>query len=157
MGAMWTNLIKPIDDASEKAELCARLTEELPKWFGRTEANAAYKRGIATRDCYATKIDQTVTGLIALDYHFATTCNLWWLAVSPPFHRHGVGRALVDHARNEARKRSCHYAAVETVSPRIENPEYEQTRRFYSALGFKPFVEFEPESGDFMMWMVRRL
>jgi GNAT superfamily N-acetyltransferase len=149
--------ITPIEDAAVKLEQCERLIGELPMWFGRAEANAFYRREITTRECYAATINNIVVGLIALDYHFATTCSVWWLAVSPSLHRHGVGRALVEHALGEARKRNCDYAAVETLSPRIESPEYEKTRRFYSALGFSSFIEFEPEPGDFMMWMVLKL
>jgi hypothetical protein len=47
--------------------------------------------------------------------------------------------------------------AVETMSPRANSAEYDLTRRFYEAMGFIPFVEFEPEPGDYMMWMLRGL
>jgi hypothetical protein len=43
------------------------------------------------------------------------------------------------------------------MSPRAESPEYDRTRRFYAAVGFVPFVGFEPEPGDYMMWMLREL
>lgn len=152
-----TIAIELLEGASDKASLCARLSAELPMWFGRPEANAAYMRGIAERDSYAARLDDELVGLIALDYHFGTTCNVWWLGVSPRSHRLGVGRALVERALNEAGLRRCRYMAVETLSPRACSPEYELTRRFYEAVGFEPFIELEPEPGDFMMWMVRRL
>lgn len=43
------------------------------------------------------------------------------------------------------------------MSPRARSPEYDLTRRFYEAVGFEPFVEFEPQPGDHMMWMLRDL
>jgi ribosomal protein S18 acetylase RimI-like enzyme len=149
--------IELLGDATKKAELCGRLSAELPMWFGRPESNAAYMRGIATRDCYVADQDRTIAGLIALEYHFGTTCNVWWLGVSPLCHRRGIGRALVEHALHEAQRCGCRYLAVETMSPRAKSQEYDLTRQFYLALGFEPLIEFEPEPDDYMMWLVRRL
>jgi GNAT superfamily N-acetyltransferase len=94
---------------------------------------------------------------MALEYHFEVTCNIWWLGVDPSAHRRGLGRALMERAAEHARARGCHRLAVETVSPRADSPEYDLTRLFYGAVGFVPFVEFEPEPGDYMMWMLREL
>ena len=43
------------------------------------------------------------------------------------------------------------------MSPRAKSPEYDLTIRFYEAVGFVPFVELEPEPGDYMMWMIHTL
>jgi ribosomal protein S18 acetylase RimI-like enzyme len=149
--------VDPLCEDVEKVEHCARLTAELPKWFGRPEANAAYQRGMATRQCFVAKLNETVVGLVALDHHFEHTCNVRWLGVSPKDHRQGVGRALIERAIEGARQRGCRYVTLETMSPRANSPEYDQTRLFYEAIGFEPLVEFEPSPGDFMMWMVYRL
>ena len=126
-------------------------------WFGRPESNAHYIRNIVDREVLAGTIDGRSLGLIALEHHFAVTCNIWWLGVSPAAHRRGLGRALVERAAEHARARGCRRLAVETMSPRARSPEYELTRRFYEAVGFVPFVEIEPEPGDYMMWMLREL
>lgn len=149
--------IEPMTDAAAKAALCAEIARELPMWFGRPESNARYARGMAERNAFAAIVDGRPRGLIALEYHFAVTCNIWWLGVSPAAHRHGLGRALVDRAVHEAAARGCRQLAVETMSPRANSPQYDLTRRFYEAVGFAPFVEFEPEPGDYMMWMLRSL
>ena len=70
---------------------------------------------------------------------------------------HGVGRALMNRALQEARGRACRHVVLETVSPRANSREYDQTRMFYESVGFEPLVEFEPEPGDLMMWMVLTL
>lgn len=149
--------IKEIEDPGEKSAICADITAQLPMWFGRPESNAKYLREITGRKVYAALVGGTARGLIALEYHFAETCNVWWLGVSPVMHRYGVGRALIDRAALEAQARGCRQLVVETMSPRAESHEYELTRRFYQALGFAPLMEFEPEPGDYMMWMIRRL
>jgi GNAT superfamily N-acetyltransferase len=144
-------------DASAKSALCAAIIAELPRWFGRPESNARYIDGVGNRSAFAAVIDGQPRGMIALEYHFGVTCNIWWLGVSPRAHRHGLGRALIERAAQEATAQGCRYLAVETLSPRFKNPEYDLTRRFYTAVGFAPFVEFEPEPGDHMMWMLRVL
>jgi GNAT superfamily N-acetyltransferase len=149
--------VEPLDDAAAKSALCAAIIKELPMWFGRPESNVRYIRGMANRDAFAGLIDGVPRGLIGLEYHFAVTCNVWWLGVSPAFHRWGIGRKLIERAAEEARMRGCRQLAVETMSPRAESPEYDLSRRFYNALGFMPFVEFEPEPGDYLMWMIRPL
>jgi GNAT superfamily N-acetyltransferase len=120
--------IELLPDAAAKAALCLEIAAELPMWFGRPESNARYAAGMAGRDAFVALVDGQPQGLIALEYHFGTTCNIWWLGVRPASHGQGVGRR-----------------------------EYDLTRRFYEAVGFTPFVGFEPEPGDYMMWMVRAL
>jgi GNAT superfamily N-acetyltransferase len=149
--------IEPMPDVAAKAALCAAIAVELPMWFGRPESNARYAAGMADRDAFAASVDGTPCGLIALEYQFGVTCNIWWLGVRPALHRHGLGRALIERAAQEARKRGCRQMAVLTMGPRAESPAYDRTRTFYEAMGFEPLVEFEPEPGDWMMWMVRGL
>jgi GNAT superfamily N-acetyltransferase len=149
--------VEPIPDAATKAALCMQITAELPMWFGRPESNARYAAGMADRDAYAAIVDGVPCGLIALEYQFGVTCNMWWLGVRPVAHRQGLGRALIERAAHEARNRGCRRLAVETMSPRADSPEYDRTRAFYEAMDFEPFVEFEREPGDWMMWMVRAL
>jgi len=149
--------IDQIEDAVTKSSLLAKFTNELPTWFGRPEANAHYVRGVVDRDVFAAVVDRQQCGLIALEYHFEITCNIWWMGVSPAVHRRGIGRALIERAAQEALKHGCRQLAVETMSPRADSPEYGLTRRFYEAVGFVPFVEFEPHPGDYFMWMLREL
>jgi len=65
--------------------------------------------------------------------------------------------ALIGKSIDFARASGCRRVAVETMSPRDDSAEYAVARRFYAAMGFVPFVEFEPNPGDWMMWMLREL
>jgi GNAT superfamily N-acetyltransferase len=127
----------------------------LARLVRRPKANAYYCDKIIDRDVFAAVIDDVSRSLIALDYHFGLTCNIWLLGVMPQFHRRGIGAELIACAEREARLRGCRQLAVETVSPRMNSPEYEITRRFYQRLDFIPFVEFEPAPSDHMMWLMR--
>ena len=147
--------IQALTESHAKSELCGVILGTLPGWFGRPEANAHYCDEIVDRAVFAAVIDGMSRGLIALEYHFGLTCNIWLLGVMPQFHRRGIGAELIACAEREACLRKCRQLAVETVSPRMNSPEYEITRRFYRRLGFIPFVEFEPAPGDHMMWLLR--
>jgi GNAT superfamily N-acetyltransferase len=149
--------VEAITDPGERSRICDAITAVLPRWFGRPESNAAYVAGASQREAFAARVDGRACGLIVIEPHFLHTCNIWWLGVRPDRHRHGVGRALVEHVASMARSRGQRWLAVETMSPRSGSPEYEMTRRFYEALGFLPFVAFEPAPGDHMMWMLRSL
>lgn len=146
-------------DRASKSTLCGEIIAELPMSFGRPDANARYVRDIADRSVFAASVDGEgdVLGLIALEVQFASTCNIWWLGVRPLAHRRGLGRALIGKSIDFARASGCTRVAVETMSPRDDSAEYAVARRFYAAMGFVPFVEFEPNPGDWMMWMLREL
>jgi GNAT superfamily N-acetyltransferase len=152
-----TIVIALLQHGAVKAKLCAEIISELPRSFGRPQANAAYVRDIADRTVFGASITSQVQGLIALQVQFASTCKIWWLAVRPSAHRRGIGRALVARGVEFARTCNCTRMAVETMSPPDNSAEYAVARRFYAAMGFVPFVEFEPCPGDWMMWMVRDL
>src|SRR5262245_24411178 len=121
--------VKPVGDGAVKSSLCAGIIAALPMWFGRPEAHARYLREIVDRDAFAVSLDGGTRGLIAVEYQFAITCNIWWLGVQPSAHRRGLGRALMERAAEHARAHGCHRLAVETVSPRTRSAEYDATRR----------------------------
>ena len=152
-----TIVVTEVRDRADKSKLCGEIIAELPRSFGRPETNARYVRDIVDRNVFGASVDGKVLGLIALEVQFSSTCNIWWLGVRPLAHRRGLGRALIEKSAEFARVRNCKRMAVETMSPRDDSPEYAAARLFYAAMGFVPFVEFEPEPGDWMMWMLRDL
>lgn len=147
--------VSEIRDTGERSRLCAEITAELPMWFGRPESNARYISGIASRECYAAVVDGQPAGLIALEYHFDRTCDIWWMGVRASAHRRGIGRALIARAVHEAETRGCRFLTVLTMGEKAQSPAYDATRRFYEAMGFVPLIAFEPEPGDHMLWMLR--
>lgn len=55
------------------------------------------------------------------------TFDLYWIAVDPARHAHGVGRKLLLHCEREIARQGGRLVVVETSS----RAEYEKTRRFY--------------------------
>lgn len=143
----------PVVDDEAKSRLCAQLIARLPLWFGRPDANAHYIAEIVHREVIAAWLDGRSCGLIALDYRFAATCDIWWLGIDPAVHRRGLGRALIERAARVACARSCRYLTVATVSARVHSAEYNLTRMFYDALGFVPVFDL----ADDMVLMLRAL
>lgn len=61
------------------------------------------------------------------------TFELYWIAVDPPRHRHGVGRALMEFAEREISRQGGRLISVETSS----RADYLATRSFYLGLGYR--------------------
>ncbi|UCH51519.1 MAG: GNAT family N-acetyltransferase [Chloroflexota bacterium] len=62
------------------------------------------------------------------------TWDIYWLAVSPEKQSQGIGRILLTFAEDNIRKTKGRLSLIETSS----KSEYESTRRFYQAQGYKP-------------------
>ncbi len=61
------------------------------------------------------------------------TFDLYWIATDPALHGRGVGRLLMDAAEEDMRSRGGRICVIETSSL----PQYEATRRFYVARGYR--------------------
>lgn len=55
------------------------------------------------------------------------TFDLYWIAVNPAYHRHGIGKELLLHAEELAVKQGGRLVVAETSS----QPKFEATRNFY--------------------------
>jgi len=62
------------------------------------------------------------------------TWDLYWAAVSRRWRGRGMGKALWESAERQIRQSHGRLAVIETSS----KPEYEATRRFHSARGYRP-------------------
>lgn len=61
------------------------------------------------------------------------TFDLYWIAVHPTVQRHGGGSRLLAEVERRLRDRGARMLVVETSS----RPEYDATRRFYLARGYR--------------------
>lgn len=135
--------------AQDRGAICNDLLRSLPLWFGIESAIQRYVSDVesmATFVAYAE--DDKPVGLTSLNLHNEYTAELHVIAVHPKFHRQGIGRALVAAVETHLRQRSYRFLSVKTLSPSRPNKEYEQTRKFYFALGFRPVEEFETLWGE---------
>jgi GNAT superfamily N-acetyltransferase len=63
--------------------------------------------------------------------------ELYWIAVNPDTHRHGLGRALLEASERDVRKRGGTHLFAETST----RAEYAPARRFYGANGYNCYAE----------------
>lgn len=151
---MWK--AEEISDSSERQRICKEIIAELPNWFGLPDANAAYIEGTGSRDCFVTRDETRVVGMLSLGHPYPTNADIYWMGVLPNYHRKGVGLALFNAALLCAQKLGCETMTVETLSDSDSDEGYARTRAFYLAIGFKPLFELRPTGAvNPLMYMSR--
>ena len=128
--------LRPGDDAA-----CEQILRALPEWFGIEEALLRYVRDLSQLEAYVVEASGCLAGFISLRAHNRFSAEIDVIAVRPEDHGHGVGRALIGHVEGKLRSRSVEFLQVKTLGPSRPNEHYEQTRRFYEHLGFRPLEE----------------
>ena len=125
-----------------RSSACAPILRALPEWFGIEEATAQYIQDIDDLPTLLAVADGEVAGFLTWTEYGAYAAEIHVMGVRPEVHRRGVGRALVRHAEDRLRRKGIEYLQVKTLSPAHPDPNYARTRRFYTALGFRPLEEF---------------
>lgn len=130
------------EQPSGSGEICRRILDTLPTWFGVPEANADYVAKAESDPVLIASHGDRDVGLLQLIRHFPHSAEIHLVAVVADRHRHGVGRALLAHAERELAEAGVEFLQVKTLSSRREDPGYAKTREFYLAQGFQPLEEF---------------
>jgi GNAT superfamily N-acetyltransferase len=129
-------------EQSGSGDVCSLVLKTLPTWFGIPESVADY---VASADAHPTVIasaDGEDVGLLTLVTHTPYAAEVYVMGVRPEYHRHGIGRAMLERAEEWLSARDIEYLQVKTLSPRHPDPGYAKTRSFYLACGFRPLEEF---------------
>lgn len=128
---------------SDKGRICREVLADLPAWFGIPAAVDAYvdaAEELAMVACLAP--DGSAIGFASLKIQTTFAVEIHVMGVSTPWHRSGIGRALIDEAQKVARGWKAQFLTVKTIAPSSVDPNYAATRRFYEAVGFVPIEEF---------------
>ena len=135
-------MIRRIDCPDEKMRIARLVLDKLPEWFGIPESKDAYVRGCAELPVWA----DGDRGFIAMRPTSAFAAEIFVMGVAPECHRTGIGRALFEALREEAKRRGIEYLHVKTVqSGKYEI--YDRTNHFYRSMGFRE-LECIPELWD---------
>ncbi|MDH5236256.1 MAG: GNAT family N-acetyltransferase [Acidimicrobiia bacterium] len=138
--------IRPL--VHDDAAACRDLLDSLPQWFGDPSSNQAYIEALHQRRGFvAVDRDDVIRGFLALETHTPTSVEIAVMAVDRDHHRAGLGRALVEAAIDDCRRRQVRWLHVKTRGPSTYDDSYERTRRFYRAMGFEPLYESRTEWG----------
>lgn len=129
-------------EPSGAGDLCRRVLATLPTWFGIEEANDAYVARAEDGPTLVAAVDGEDVGLLVLDRHTPYAAEVHLMAVRPEHHRHGVGRALLTAAEAQLVAEGVEYLQVKTLDESADDADYELTRQFYRAMGFRPLEVF---------------
>jgi len=132
----------PVPD-HQRSQLCRRLLEALPDWFGIPEAREAYIAEVAELAMVAAYDGDRPVGFATLKPQTPAAAELHLIAVLQSHHRRGIGVALLARIEGLAQEQGARLLTVKTLAASHPDPGYAATRAFYEKCGFLP-VEVIP-------------
>ncbi len=129
-------------DKDEKQAVTLRIMQALPKWFNPPEdilKKAALYREFSF---FAVYDGDAAVGFAALKIHNAYTADIFNIGVLEPYHRRGMGGALLQAAEAYCREQGFSFLTVKTLDGSVHYAPYEGTRAFYKKHGFVPLEVF---------------
>jgi len=133
-----TRDISEIIDDSEKENIARAILEDLQEWFAIPEGRERYIQDSAGKFFICAKEEEKPLGFLYLKQTGKDTVEIAVMGVLKQYHRNGIGRELFEFAKEIARRKGYSFIQVKTV--RMEkNEDYDQTNKFFLALGFKEF------------------
>lgn len=133
--------IREVTDRAEKPRITRLVLEALQDWFGVEESREAYIAESADLPFFAAYDGEKPVGFLCLKETGRDTAEVHVTGVLKEYHRKGVGRQLFEKARDAAAKQGYSFLQVKTVQMGLYE-DYDDTNRFYQALGFKEFEVF---------------
>ncbi len=132
----------------DRGKICNEILRALPLWFGIESSIQRYVSDTDGLTTFVAFVGDRPVGLVSIKTHNEYTVELYVLAVHPEFHRRGIGRLLVQAVEAHLKQLNYEFLSVKTLSPSRPSAEYEKTRTFYTAIGFKPVEEFKTLWGE---------
>jgi len=130
-----------VEAVAGKGAVCETILRSLPDWFGIEEAILGYVRDVESMPMLVARSGPHVAGFLSFRHHFPWSAEIHVMGVLPERHRAGVGRGLVASLEERLRLHGVELLQVKTLGPSRACPEYERTRAFYEAMGFRPLEE----------------
>ena len=133
--------INTITDKEQKQKITRMILEALPEWFEVAESRENYIRDCTDKNFFAAFDGERPVGFLCLNETGMDTVELHVMGVLKEYHRKGIGKMLVEAAKESAVKDGYSFFQVKTVKMGMYD-DYDDTNRFYIALGFKEFEVF---------------
>ena len=135
------DMILEITDSAEKQAIARKVLEALTEWFEVEESREGYIRDCVNWTFLAAKEDDKVMGFLCLKQTGNATVELAVMGVMKEFHRNGIGRQLVEKAKEVAKAQGFEFMQVKTVKMGMYE-DYDRTNLFYISCGFKELEVF---------------
>jgi ribosomal protein S18 acetylase RimI-like enzyme len=134
----WT--VVPLAEGA--GPIARRILTSLPAWFGIPDAVEDYVELADRTPSFVARSDEDeAVGFLTLVRHGPHAAEVAVMGVLPEYHRHGIGRRLIEAAESSLRVAGVEYLQVKTLSAASPDEGYARTRAFYQALGFRVLEE----------------
>lgn len=134
------NIVEIVNDL-EKMNISRHILESLPNWFGIPEAREEYIQECSDKPFFCAYDNDKPIGFLYIKQTGKDTIELAVMGVLKEYHRKGIGRGLFEQAKKQICEQGYSFIQVKTVQMG-KYPQYDETNRFYLALGFKEFEIF---------------
>lgn len=126
----------------DKAAICRAILESLPDWFAIPESIDRYADEVVQLPMLGVRRDGAVAGFATIETHNPHVAEIHVIAVRQPFHRQGVGRALIEACVDHCRAAGREILLVKTRAACSDDDAfYAATRQFYASMDFRPLLE----------------
>ena len=135
-----------ITDTEQKAKITRSILESLREWFEVDESREGYISESADLTLIAAEDKGDHIGFLCLRETGKETVELAVMGILKEYQHKGIGRQLVEKAKELARAQGYSFMQVKTVKYGVYE-DYDKTNLFYRSCGFKEFEVF-PEYWD---------
>ena len=123
----------------DDAPACDAIIAGLPDFFGLESGIEACAQAVRSEPGYVAVEDDSVVGFLTVEHPFHGCAEISWMAVERAHRGAGIGTALVERLAVDQAARGTALLVVMTSGDSVE---YEPTRGFYIARGFRPAKTF---------------
>ena len=134
-------MVTEIKDKAKKKEISRNILGALTEWFEVEESREQYIAESEDRVFFAAEENGEYVGFLCLKETGNATVELAVMGVLKGHHREGIGRKLVEKAKEAARASGYSFMQVKTVQMG-KYEEYDRTNLFYISCGFREFEVF---------------
>lgn len=134
--------IKQVEISEKKSQICDTILHALPSWFGVEASIVDYVDKTQSMSFWAAYDGEKPIGFIALEVHNPYTSEICVMGILEDYHRHGIGRKLIECCETYCADQSTEYLTVKTLAGSAPSKSYAKTRQFYFAMGFRPLEVF---------------
>lgn len=131
-------MIEQVFDKDEKRTITRCILEALPEWFEVEESREKYISECADQIFLAAKENGTNAGFLCLKETGRDTVEVAVMGVLKSHHRNGLGRQLIEKAKEIAMDNGYSFMQVKTLQMG-KYDDYDKTNLFYQSCGFKEF------------------
>ena len=128
--------------SGDAGQTCRQVLGALPEWFGIERSVEHYVEVADRAPTVVASVDSKDVGFLTTVRHSPYGAEIDVMGVLPQYHRHGIGRQLLEEAERSLVTDGVEYLQVKTLSANKADEGYERTRAFYLASGFRPLEEF---------------